>query len=532
MSQKNDRTKHKKTSDCLLETVQRVLCCFVVVWLDRFCGALPHAPQGSAAPLTPYQRREQRFRHRQRCRLDGRGCGFFGGLLRFCCFVVFLFGVGSDSGRAFAQSHPAIEAYSKGMQAYSEKRYDAALELFQSARILLPREEKWEPFRNGLRFYLGFCHYSIGGWEHWTQAKQLWESYVKSSVGRVESLEKTVKASVPRLEHLAHEQVLRMLGLAFEKERLLEMTRWLPRYKLVLGWKNQDVSKSSLYHLFEARSFRLEAKTAGGSSEKLLLYQNAKQLLQKIKKQELRIFWQKKAEEEEQVVRIESATLFMQRGIEAVREGAGEQALSFFREAEEEVKGMGKEVLEIQGELLYWRGRVFAQEKKPPSQKQAIVLLQRYLAHKSTKTAARQQSARTMLAALQLASKPRSRPKPLPKPISPLLVAGWVVAGVGVLAIGTGIGLGALGSKDFAESQGKVSAAEVTAVQISRPWMDGYHKVIAADILFGAGGLLVLLGGTTVVVLLLQQPRIPLKDKPFTAAQTQAVSCLSGCTDL
>ncbi len=530
MNQKNDQANHRKTSFYFSDTVQRVLFYFAVVRLKRFTGAWPHVPLLGEDLLTPYQRREQRFPHRRLCRLSGRG--FFCRLLRFYGLVVLLFLVGVGSGRAFAQSHPAIEAYSKGMQAYSEKRYEAALELFQSARILLPREEKWEPFRNGLRFYLGFCHYSIGGWEHWTQAKQLWESYSKSSVGRLESLEKTVKASVPRLERLAHEQVLRMLGVAFEKERLLEMTRWLPRYKVVLGWKRQDVSKSSLYHLFEARSFRLEAKTAGGSSEKLLLYQNAKKLLQKIKKQELQIFWQKKAEEEEQTVRLESGTLFMQRGIEAVREGAGEQALSFFREAEEEVKGMGKEALEIQGELLYWRGRVFAQEKKPPSQKQAIVLLQRYLAHKGAKTAARQQSARTLLAALQLASRPRSRPKPPPKPISPLLVAGWVVAGAGIVAIGTGIGLGASGAKDFADIQGKTSVAEVTAGQISRPWMDGYHKVIAADILFGAGGLLVLLGGTTVAVILLQRPRLPPKDKSFSSPKTQAALCLLGCMDI
>jgi|GEM_PF-4118783 len=36
---------------------------------SRFCGALPHAPQGNCVPLTPYRRSDHRFSHQRLSRL-------------------------------------------------------------------------------------------------------------------------------------------------------------------------------------------------------------------------------------------------------------------------------------------------------------------------------------------------------------------------------------------------------------------------------------------------------------------------------
>ncbi|MCK6511387.1 hypothetical protein L6R29_15630 [Myxococcota bacterium] len=43
--------------------------------MGLFCGALPHTPQGSIAPLTPCRRRDRRFSLPQLCRLKGREHG-------------------------------------------------------------------------------------------------------------------------------------------------------------------------------------------------------------------------------------------------------------------------------------------------------------------------------------------------------------------------------------------------------------------------------------------------------------------------
>ncbi len=50
----------------------RSLCSLGVAQWGGFGGALPHAPQGSAAPLTPCGRRDRRFSHQRLCRLNLR----------------------------------------------------------------------------------------------------------------------------------------------------------------------------------------------------------------------------------------------------------------------------------------------------------------------------------------------------------------------------------------------------------------------------------------------------------------------------
>ncbi len=44
-----------------------------------FCGVPPHAPQGSAAPLTPCWRRDHGFSKQRLCRLKHREHGVFDG---------------------------------------------------------------------------------------------------------------------------------------------------------------------------------------------------------------------------------------------------------------------------------------------------------------------------------------------------------------------------------------------------------------------------------------------------------------------
>jgi hypothetical protein len=81
-------------------------------------------------------------------------------------------------------------------------------------------------------------------------------------------------------------------------------------------------------------------------------------------------------------------------------------------------------------------------------------------------------------------------------PKTGLRVAAWVLIGVGVAALGTGVAMGALASADAQRSQDK----QLTVREANLAAAESNGKATVANVLFGSGGALAVAGGALFVV--------------------------------